>query len=70
MILRVDNLRNGMKVVDNKNYMVWRVRGVHENYVTLWDIDPLLKLEDGTPVAFHTTWRIHKKSDVLFKEIK
>ena len=68
-ILKVTDLRSGDLVVDSRNFMVWRVRGVHENHVTLWDIDPVVKLENGSPVAFSTTWRIHKKSEVRFKYV-
>lgn len=67
MILKVSELRSGDTVVDSRNYMRWLVKNVCPMWVRLVDTDPVAKLQDGQPVVFHTTWRIKKDSDVLFK---
>lgn len=70
MIKKVTDLRPGDIVVDNVNYIVWKVKHVCDGWVSLSDVDPVVKLQDGSPVAFYTTWRVSHKSEVLFKDVE
>lgn len=70
MIKKVTDLRPGDIVVDNLNYMLWKVVYVCSVWVSLRDVDPITKLEDGSPVAFSTTWRVSPQSEVLFKDVE
>ena len=71
MIKKVTDLRAGDIVVDNVNYIVWKVAYVNtDGWVSLRDVDPEVRLSDGSPVVFSTTWRVRLTSDVLFKDIE